>query len=115
MTNTVAQMESEKDFINGFVALNDQNEIIAYSTYFFAYNSWSGRSIYMDDLYVTHNHRGEGLGTQLINKVIETAKSLGCKQVRWQVSAWNNGAKEFYESLGAYIDNAQENCVLNLN
>jgi predicted N-acetyltransferase YhbS len=86
MLNSVEQMETESDFINGFVVLNEIDRIIGYVTYFFAYYTWIGKSMYMDDLYVKREFRGKGLVTKLINKVIEKAKSEECNKLRWQVS-----------------------------
>lgn len=112
MTNSVEQMQKEKDFIKGFVAISEPNEIIGYATYFFAYYTWIGKSLYMDDLYVRNDFRGQGIGTKLINKVIEHAKEERCNKLRWQVSEWNTPAIEFYKSIGASIDGVESNCDL---
>ena len=98
MTNSVQQMIAEKDHIHGFVALNDANDVVGYVTYFYAYYTWIGKSMYMDDLYVRKAYRGLGLGTQLIGKVISIARAENCKKLRWQVSDWNKTAIGFYES-----------------
>ena len=112
MTNTVDRMIAEKDFFNCFVAVTADNQIIGYVTYFFCYYTWTGKSLYMDDLYVKTEFRGEGIGSILINKVITFAKETGCHKLRWQVSEWNNNAIAFYKKLGAYIDNTEQNCDL---
>lgn len=112
MTNTVDRMTVEQEFFNGFVALNDSEEIVGYVTHFFAYYTWIGKSLYMDDLYVKEEFRGHGIGTELINKVIEYAKTTNCQKVKWQVSEWNRPAIEFYKSLGASIDSVESNCDL---
>jgi GNAT superfamily N-acetyltransferase len=112
MTNTVDKMTDEQDFFNGFVALNDSDEIVGYVTHFYAYYTWIGKSLYMDDLYVKEEFRGHGIGTKLIKKVIEYAKTTNCHKVKWQVSDWNKPAIEFYKSLGASIDSVESNCDL---
>lgn len=115
MTNSAKQMENEKEFLKGFVVENKNNEVIAYVTYFFAYFTWVGKSLYMDDLYVTQKYRGTGIGTKLINKVIEKAKDEKCARLRWQVSEWNKPAIQFYKSLGAKISPIESNCDMNFN
>ncbi len=115
MTNSVQQMISEKQYVNGFVAVTDSNEIAGYVTYFFAYYTWTGKSLYMDDLYVRNEFRGRGIGTLLIKSVIEFAKSENCKKMRWQVSEWNKPAISFYESIGANIDGVESNCDLQIS
>lgn len=114
MNNSVEQMQTEKEHVDGFVALKD-GKIIAYTTCFFSYHTWVGKCLYMDDLYVQPEHRGSGLGSQLINKNIEYAKEEKCRKMRWQVSDWNKPAKEFYKNLGATISPVEQNCVLQLS
>jgi GNAT superfamily N-acetyltransferase len=115
MTNSLAQMRVEKAYLNGFVALNEQHEIAGYVTFFFGYYTWTGKSLYMDDLYVRPQYRGCGVGTQLIHAVIDFAKAEQCKKLRWQVSEWNQPAIDFYKSLGATIDSVESNCDLFFN
>ncbi len=112
MTNSVEQMLREKEYLTGFVAVNDEDEILGYATYFFGYYTWIGKSLYMDDLYVRPNFRGAGVGTKLINEVIAFAKAENCKKLRWQVSEWNQPAIDFYKSLGANVDAVESNCDL---
>ena len=112
MTNSVEQMLEEKDYLTGFVAMNNADEILGYVTYFFGYYTWIGKSLYMDDLYVRQDFRGAGVGTKLINEVIAFAKAENCKKLRWQVSEWNQPAIDFYKSLGAAVDDVESNCDL---
>ena len=112
MTNSVEQMLREKEYLTGFVAVNDADEIVGYATYFFGYYTWIGKSLYMDDLYVRPDFRCAGVGTKLINEVIAFAKAENCKKLRWQVSEWNQPAIDFYKSLGANVDAVESNCDL---
>jgi len=114
MTNSVDLMLTEKEHLTGFVALNGENEIVGYVTYFFAYYTWIGKSMYLDDLYVRPGFRASGIGTKLINEIITFAKAENCKKLRWQVSEWNHPAIEFYKSIGANVDSVESNCDLML-
>lgn len=115
MTNSVDRMINEKDFFNCFVAETNDNQIAGYVTYFFCYYTWIGKSLYMDDLYVKPEFRANGIGTKLINKVIEFAKDSKCHKLRWQVSEWNKPAIDFYKKIGATIDYIERNCDLILD
>ena len=115
MANTVERMKAEKEFFKCFVAETDENYIAGYAAWFFAYYTWSGKALYIDDLYVEENLRGKGIGTKLINTVIEFATRSGCHKVRWQVSDWNEPAKEMYRKMGAEIDTTKLNCDLEVN
>lgn len=110
MVNTLELMTEETDYMNGFVAENASGELLGYATYFYAYFTWVGKSLYMDDLYVKPDNRRKGLGKALINTVINKAKSENCKKVRWQVSSWNQNAIDFYNSMGARVSSAESNC-----
>ena len=112
VTNTVDRMMKEKEHVRGFVAKTKTGEIIGYVTWFYAYFTWSGKAMYMDDLYVKAENRGHGIGKKLMNAVIEKARSTGCHKLHWQVSSWNQAAIAFYRSLGATIDAVESNCDL---
>lgn len=112
MINTVEKMRSEKEYFQGFVVRENGNKIVGYVTFFHAYYTWTGKSLYMDDLYVREGFRGKGVGSELIKAVISYAKESGCNGLRWQVSNWNTNAINFYENLGAKINKVEMNCDL---
>ena len=115
MVNSHERMLEEKAYFNGFVAIFPDERIVGYATWFFTYYTFSGKAMYMDDLYITPAYRGIGLGTLLINRVIEKALATGCNKLRWQVSDWNLTAIGFYKQLNAEIDQVERNCNLDLN
>lgn len=115
MINSVDRMKGEKEFFNCYIAETTDKKIIGYATYFFAYYTWIGKSLYMDDLYVQPEFRGIGIGTKLIKQVIDFAKKSGCHKLHWQVSGWNKPAIEYYKSLAATVDNTEHNCDLILD
>ena len=115
MVNSVEMMKAEKDFFNCFVAETSGKKIIGYSVFFICYFTWSGKSLYIDDLYIKPDFRDNGVGTLLINKVIQYARETGCHKIRWQVANWNKPAIEFYRKLGVGISSVEQNCDLVLS
>ena len=107
---TVEQMIADKHLFNCLVAENEQKQIVGIATYFYAYYTWTGKSLYLDDLYVPENSRGQKIGSLLLDKLFEIARAENCKRVRWQVSDWNKPAIEFYKKLGAFVDEEIYNC-----
>ncbi len=110
VTNSPEQMLREKDLFDCFVAETDQKEIVGMALYFFAYFTWVGKSLYLEDIYVKEQYRRHKIGTSLLNKVFEVARAENCKRVRWQVLDWNKPAIEMYRKSGALIDDEWFNC-----
>ncbi len=110
MTNSAERMSEEHDAFTCFVAVTERNEIVGYAICFFAYFTWSGRSLYLDDLFVKESSRGQKIGTRLLTEVMDHAKRERCRRVHWQVSRWNTPAQEFYAHFGAVIDDIELNC-----
>lgn len=110
---TLQQLEEDEQYFQCFVAVAD-GQIIGYATYFFAYYSWTGRGVYLDDLYVRESLRKYGIGRQLLDTVIQHAKENDCRTVRWLVSRWNTNAIEFYKKIGAHVDDTEMTAVLPL-
>ena len=114
VTITLAQMEDDSDLFQCLVAENDSKEIVGFATFYFTYNSWSGKGLYLDDLYVQEKYRQHKIGSRLLNEVIDFAKQEKCKKLRWLVSRWNTDAIEFYKKIGAVIEETEIMCDLKL-
>lgn len=112
VTVTPGQMIQDKDMFQCLVAVTGDKKIIGFASYFFTYYSWSGKGLYLDDLYVQDFFRKQQIGKKLLDAVIDIAKKENCKKVRWLVSGWNTNAIEFYKKMGAVIDSTDVNCDL---
>ena len=58
------------------------------------------KSLYIDDLCVDENCRGQHIGQQLYRYVLDYAKASGCYNVTLNVWACNENARKFYEKCG---------------
>lgn len=114
MTNTLDQMDQDRNLFSGFIVKDEEGNLVAYLIFFYFFSTWSGKLLYIEDIYVRKQYQNKGIGSQLIRQTIDIAKREGCKKVRWQVSNWNTNAINFYESLGATIDKVEMNCNLDL-
>ena len=108
--NSIEQMERESHLFECFIAENEKNEIVGMALFYLCYYTWVGKSLYLDDLIVKEAFRGSGIGTGLLNKVIEFGKIENCNRLRWQVLDWNKSAIDLYEKLGAKVDKGWYNC-----
>lgn len=113
VTISLQQMLEGKHLFNAFIAKAD-DRIIGFASYFPAWYSWSGKALYLDDLYVQDAYRKKGIGKALLDAVIDKARMENCIKVRWQVSNWNANAIELYKKMGAEIDEVEINCDLRL-
>ena len=109
---SIEQMKEEQEHFRILVAEKENGEIIGFATTFIAWFSWTGKSLYLDDLYIIEKYRGNGLGSKLIDEVIAMAKQENCKKVKWMVSKWNKHAIEFYKKKAAEIDDVEISCDL---
>ena len=87
--------------VNLFVALASKR-LVGYALYFYNYSSFLAKpTLYLEDLFVLEEHRGEGAGMALLRRCVEEAAAKGCGRMEWAVLTWNERAMRFYESLGA--------------
>jgi len=56
--------------------------------------------LYVDDLCVDENCRGQGIGEALMTAVTDLARERNCGAIELNVWECNQGAREFYERLG---------------
>lgn len=113
VSNTLEQMYEQKDHFQCYVAETKDNEVIGMALYYFAYYTWVGKSLYLEDLYIKEAWRGNGLGQRFMDKLLEIAKIEKCKRFRLQVLNWNENAIDFYEKNGFTVDKEWYNCDIN--
>lgn len=84
------------------VMCRDGDIPIGFALYFYNFSTWLGRhGLYLEDLYVTPEHRGKGAGKALLQHLAGIAVAEGCGRFEWSVLDWNQPAIDFYESMGA--------------
>ncbi len=73
-----------------------------FALYYFNFSTFLARpGLYLEDLYVRPEHRGQGIGETLLKHLAQLAVRRGCGRMEWAVLNWNRRAIEFYERLGA--------------
>ena len=87
--------------VNALICTLDENPI-GFAVYFYNYSTWQGKKgLYLEDLYVSPEHRGVGAGKELLKHLAKIAVSQGCGRFEWSVLDWNEPAIKFYDSIGA--------------
>lgn len=84
----------------------DQERIAGILVYYFLpFTAQNRPAIYMKELYVDENYRGQKIGEQLMNALKNEAVENNCAQIKWTVAPWNKAGQKFYERLGAEENN----------
>ena len=74
---------------------------VGYALYFYNFSTFVGRhGLYIEDVFVSEEYRGQGIGTALFKKCAYIAKENKCIRMEWLVLKWNP-AREFYDHMGA--------------
>ena len=105
-TETIkATMFAEQSGVYGLICELD-GKAIGFSVYFYNYSTWLAKpGLYLEDLYVSQDHRGMGAGIALLKRLAQIAVEKGCGRFEWSCLDWNTPSREFYESLGAEPQN----------
>src|SRR6185312_14621444 len=67
-----------------FVAEVDER-IVGFALYYIRYSTWKGQAMYLEDILITNEMRGKGIGKLLMDRLIEEAKERGWNAMIWQV------------------------------
>jgi len=92
----------ENPRIYAAMAENGAGEVRGFALWFLNYSTWEGvHGIYLEDLYVVPEARGEGHGKALLQHLAAIAVDKGYARVEWSVLDWNEPSINFYRGLGA--------------
>lgn len=86
-----------------FVA-DTEDGIQGFALYYIRYSTWKGQAMYLEDILVTEDARGKGIGKLLFDQLIVEAKEKGFDRMIWQVLEWNEPAINFYKKYNASFD-----------
>ncbi len=88
-------------------------EIIGFALCYTRYSTWKGQRLYLEDILVTEEMRGKGVGKLLFDRLIEECKEKNYSGMAWQVLDWNEPAINFYKKYeGVHFDGGWLNCSL---
>ena len=93
--------EEPKQFVC-FVA-ECEGKIEGIALVYHRFSTWKGSVLHLEDLIVSLNKRGKGLGTALLDEVVTYGHELDVKRISWEVIDWNEPAIAFYENKGADV------------
>ena len=96
-----------------FVAEED-GLVQGFALYYVRYSTWKGQRMYLEDILVTEQARGRGIGKLLFDQLIVEAKERKFNGIVWQVLEWNEPAINFYKKYNASFDPEWVNCSISV-
>jgi GNAT superfamily N-acetyltransferase len=86
------------------LVVEKSERLVAFALFFTNFSTFLGRpGLYLEDLFVEPEHRGQGIGEALLTRLAQLAVERGCGRFEWSVLDWNENAIRFYERLGAKL------------
>ncbi|XP_061754402.1 diamine acetyltransferase 1-like [Nerophis ophidion] len=90
----VAEVPKEKQ-------TSEDYNVIAFAMYYFTYDPWIGKLLYLEDFFVMPEFRGFGIGSEILKALSETAVRTRCSSMHFIVAENNTKSIEFYKRRGA--------------
>ncbi|XP_061658840.1 diamine acetyltransferase 1-like isoform X2 [Syngnathoides biaculeatus] len=74
---------------------------VGIANYCYKYNTWRGRSVFLEDFYVMPEFRGFGIGNTLLSTLAKEARQKQCVHLDLMVTGQNGRSRAFYAAKGA--------------
>ncbi|KFR14921.1 Diamine acetyltransferase 1, partial [Opisthocomus hoazin] len=75
--------------------------IVGFAMYYFTYDPWIGKLLYLEDFYVMAEYRGLGIGSEILKNLSQVAVKCRCSSMHFLVAEWNEPSIRFYKRRGA--------------
>ena len=95
----------DEKILEGLVVDSPDGEGLAgFAIFYRNFSSFTGKSgLWLEDLYVRPQFRGQGFGRSLFDRFLQIAKERNYGRAEWSVLDWNKDAIEFYRSRHADV------------
>jgi len=94
---------SSYPYVEGLV-VEQAGQLIGFASYSPNYSTFLTQpGIYLEDLFILPEYRGQGIGKTLLANLAQTALDRHCGRLEWLVATWNERAIAFYQHMGATI------------
>ena len=101
--NFAKHLFGDRPYAEALMARVD-NVPVGFALFFHNYSTFLMQpGIYLEDLFVLPDYRGQGIGKALLQAVGQLAIERDCGRLEWNVLDWNSPAIAFYERMGAVI------------
>lgn len=99
--STLEEWIFDKQKAEVIFVLHEKKEV-GFALFFHNFSTFLGRAgIYLEDLYVRPEYRGQGYGKAILKKLASIAIERRCGRLEWWCLDWNQPSIDFYRSIGA--------------
>jgi GNAT superfamily N-acetyltransferase len=86
------------------ILAEQEGNAIGFALFFTNYSTFLTQpGIYLEDLFVMPEYRGQGIGKALLSYLARLAIERNCGRLEWSVLDWNETAIGFYQRMGATV------------
>lgn len=95
------RLVNQQEGFKAIVAVDEDGQLQGLCHFIYHYATWSvGPRCYLEDLFVSVNVRGKGIGKSLIEAVYADAEATGASKVYWHTNEDNARARRLYDYVG---------------
>jgi predicted N-acetyltransferase YhbS len=105
--------ESEPAF--GLFVAEINQQVVGIALHYVRYSTWKGKMLYLEDIVVKEQLRGQGIGADLFEACLKLCVERNYAGMTWQVLDWNEPALNFYRKYSAALDSEWVNGKLLLS
>jgi GNAT superfamily N-acetyltransferase len=100
VTDDVFARLAARDGLYGAIARDDEGRALGIVHWLTHTSTWTTRTYcYLEDLFVSPDGRGGGVGAALIAHVRDWADAAGCEKVYWLTQSTNATARRLYDRV----------------
>uniref|UniRef100_A0A8C7A7I7 Diamine acetyltransferase 1 n=1 Tax=Neovison vison TaxID=452646 RepID=A0A8C7A7I7_NEOVI len=90
------------EYMEDQVVLTEKgHSVVGFAMYYFTYDPWIGKLLYLEDFFVMSDYRGFGIGSEILKNLSQVAMKCRCSSMHFLVAEWNEPSINFYKRRGA--------------
>uniref|UniRef100_A0A8C5G1W5 Diamine acetyltransferase 1 n=1 Tax=Gouania willdenowi TaxID=441366 RepID=A0A8C5G1W5_GOUWI len=78
-----------------------RSKVVGFAMYYFTYDPWVGKQLYLEDFFIMEAYRGLGIGSELLRHLSDLAVTCRCTGMMFVVAENNEPSIRFYKRRGA--------------
>uniref|UniRef100_A0A8C7WXT6 Diamine acetyltransferase 1 n=1 Tax=Oryzias sinensis TaxID=183150 RepID=A0A8C7WXT6_9TELE len=87
--------------IQGESSSEGNPKVGGFAMYYFTYDPWVGKQLYLEEFYVMNEYRGLGMGSEILRHLSDLAMKTRCTGMMFVVAENNAPSMQFYKRRGA--------------